>query len=102
MDITHQKNIEKAEKESETAKATAKAKGDFLANMSHEIRTPMNAIIGMTELALETERNTKQHEYLKNIKIASSALLHLIVTAPQGNTSVMPQPLYLIPVGHPQ
>jgi PAS domain S-box-containing protein len=78
MDITHQKNKEKAEREAEAAKAAAKAKGDFLANMSHEIRTPINAIIGMTELAFETELSTKQHGYLKNIKIASTSLIHLI------------------------
>ena len=78
IDITHQKNKEKAEKEAEAAKAVAKAKNDFLTNMSHEIRTPMNAIIGMTELALETELSTKQYGYLENIKIASNSLVHLI------------------------
>ena len=36
------------------------AKSEFLANMSHEIRTPMNGIIGMTELALDTELDADQ------------------------------------------
>ncbi|MBC8434004.1 MAG: response regulator [Desulfobacterales bacterium] len=64
----------------EAAEAANIVKMEFLTNMSHEIRTPLNGIIGMAELAFDTNLDDEQKNMFYTINNEASSLLDIINT----------------------
>ena len=78
-DVTRPRRTEQALRVAKNAaEAADRAKSEFLATMSHEIRTPMNGVLGMLDLAMSTELDEEQTEYLEAAQVSAESLLGLV------------------------
>ncbi|RRJ91046.1 hybrid sensor histidine kinase/response regulator [Flavobacterium macacae] len=50
----------------------------LLATVTHDIQTPLGSVIGFSDLLKNTEINSKQNQYLDNIKHSSNYILKLV------------------------
>jgi signal transduction histidine kinase/CheY-like chemotaxis protein len=66
------------EAEKDHAQDISRIKSQFVVNISHEIRTPMNGILGGLELALKTELNAEQSEYLELSRTSAESLMAVL------------------------
>ncbi len=78
-EIRERKRAEKALKRAkEDAEEASRAKSEFVANMSHEVRTPLNGVIGMSELAMDTDIDAEQSNIFRTIQNEAKALLGIV------------------------
>ncbi len=75
-DITQDRQTEQAlQAAAQAANAASLAKSAFLANMSHELRTPLNGILGLLDLALESDRGPDVQRHQVELARESSRVL---------------------------
>ncbi len=66
------------EKEKVYSESLLKSREQLISTVSHDLRTPLNTISGYTELMEHSHLNSKQHQYLKNVKSASKYVDDLV------------------------
>lgn len=78
-DLTiNQKYRDQLEKLNSEKEDLLRSKMMLLATVTHDIQTPLGSVIGFSDLLKNTEINSKQTQYLDNIKHSSNYILKLV------------------------
>ena len=72
------RNIKDLSNEKQQALYENKAKEQFFAAISHEIRTPLNGVLGMNEMIIRENNDSRIDKYAQSIKSSGNILLSLI------------------------
>ncbi len=72
------RRADELETERDAALSLADTRTRWLAHVSHELRIPMNGILGMTQLALDTDLSPEQREHLDLVRRSADSLMTLI------------------------
>jgi len=78
-DVTEKRRAEEElRRAKDAAEAATCAKSQFLANMSHELRTPMTGVLGMLDLALASNLNAEQQEYISAAHTSAISMVRIL------------------------
>ena len=69
---------DKLEKEKKYSESLLKSREQLISTVSHDLRTPLNTISGYSDLLENTELDSKQLGYIKNVKSASGYVGNLV------------------------
>ena len=72
------RTIEELQKQLERVENQSQLKDQFFASIAHELRTPMNAVIGLSQILLQSDLNSKQREYISKIESSGTILVELV------------------------
>ncbi len=76
--LTNRRLMVELRQAKEEAEQSSRLKSQFVTNMNHELRTPLTVILGMNQLALETELDAAQRDMLETVTMSAESLLALL------------------------
>ncbi len=89
----------RSERDIAILEAEARSRTEIVAGLAHRIRTPISGVLGMLDMLHDTSLSSKQLDYLRTIKRASSELLETIneisdISRLHSHSTALPQSMF--------